>query len=292
MIKETKVVFSFPEVVFRDEKEWKKVPGYINAYAAITGDIRCLVNNEFFIPRSTYYRANNKQTNSSYKYAYVIDENLINSFPPVHRLICLTFNGNPPDDGKKYEPNHKNGIKNDNRAENLEWMTRSQNVQHAFDLGICAIGLRIEARNIYTKEVKNYNSISKMAREWGIKRNRLRNIVARYRKKPTDDGWIFTVDDSSDKKLNRYQQLSVVFKDYLSGDITIAESVDKATELTGILTTTIRNRLNSKAISSFSNELCSKYVFKKTDSIYVWPVYSVEEVHKSIKNHEARMKKY
>ena len=279
---------SFPKVVFWNDTEYRKAEGMFNLYVSKTGNVFLRTIDGDLI-ESTLHRW--ETSNGHYVSTNGLTDKYLRKSVLVHKLVCLAFNG-PTPTNDKYDTNHINGIKNDNRAENLEWVTRSQNVQHAFDLGICAIGLRIEARNIYTKEVKNYNSISKMAREWGIKRNRLRNIVARYRKKPTDDGWIFTVDDSSDKKLNRYQQLSVVFKDYLSGDITIAESVDKATELTGILTTTIRNRLNSKAISSFSNELCSKYVFKKTDSIYVWPVYSVEEVHKSIKNHEARMKKY
>ena len=46
----------------------------------------------------------------------------------VHRVIATTFLGDPP--SKKHEVNHKNGIKDDNRAENLEWVTHSQNEIH------------------------------------------------------------------------------------------------------------------------------------------------------------------
>lgn len=50
----------------------------------------------------------------------------------IHRLLALTFIPNPLN---KPCINHINSIKNDNRLENLEWVTYSENTIHAFQNG-------------------------------------------------------------------------------------------------------------------------------------------------------------
>lgn len=103
---------------------WKPVEGYEGRYEVSSlGTVRSLnykrtgqVRNLAPARLATGYLAVNLRDGRSSKTT------------TVHRLVALAF-------VEGYEPhkdvNHKNGVKDDNNYQNLEWLTRAQNLDHA-----------------------------------------------------------------------------------------------------------------------------------------------------------------
>ena len=112
-------------------------------------------NNEIWKDVKDYegvYQVSNLGRIKSLKRLWVNDDRIIKGYPDgngyhqidlhvngrrkvykVHRLIAMSF---VPNVNNFREINHRNGIKTDNRAENLEWVTRSDNMKHCFATGL------------------------------------------------------------------------------------------------------------------------------------------------------------
>lgn len=84
----------------------------------------------------------------------------------VHRLVALAFLPNP---ALKAEVNHIDGDKLNNALSNLEWSTRSENQQHAYDNGLTHANKvrRANARAVRRSDGVVFESLSKAARALG-----------------------------------------------------------------------------------------------------------------------------
>ena len=117
------------------EEIWKDVPGYETYYQISTfGNVRSL---------DRYYNGRNLKGKllklSPNKFGYLrftAKKDNITKTLHVHRIVLLTFN--PINEEKQV--NHINGIKSDNRLENLEWCTDSENKIHAYKIGLMVGG--------------------------------------------------------------------------------------------------------------------------------------------------------
>ena len=79
----------------------------------------------------------------------------------VHRLIADAFCEHSA--GREFI-NHKNGDKFDNRPENLEWCTRSENIVHAQETGLMKTRKPIVGTSKDGARVMHFNSINEAGR--------------------------------------------------------------------------------------------------------------------------------
>lgn len=116
---------------------WKDIAGYEGWYQVSNmGRVRSVDRTVYFKDgrRSRFYKG--QILKLKYHNGYQMVNLLKNKelfVACVHRLVLETFV--PSVEGKTW-CNHKNGIKSDNRAENLEWCTPSENNQHATEMGL------------------------------------------------------------------------------------------------------------------------------------------------------------
>ena len=109
------------------KEQWHHVVGYEGYYQiSNAGRMRRIAR----APGATLgHIAKPQKTNAGY-FRVALSRNNKKRLFSVHRLVLLAFLGPAPSPG--HQANHLNGDKSDNRLCNLEWLTASENRQHAF----------------------------------------------------------------------------------------------------------------------------------------------------------------
>lgn len=129
-----------------------------------------------------YYKISLNQKNRKSRYTY------------VHILVCEAFHGPKPT--PVHEVNHKDGDKTNNVAWNLEWATRSENINHAIRMGLRrsitpseVISAIHGSRGVYHKIASRlslhfcmmYHIMRRPSKRWDRVREALRNECRKHR---------------------------------------------------------------------------------------------------------------
>lgn len=87
-----------------------------------------------------------------------------------HRLLLFVFKY-PGEIYKDLVSNHKNALKGDDRLDNLEWLTATENLEHAQTLGLMSFSLKISVKDCITGKIKDYKSIAECSRELNLSKD-------------------------------------------------------------------------------------------------------------------------
>lgn len=120
----------------------------------------------------------------------------------VHRMVALTFLDNP--ENKPYV-NHINGNRSDNNITNLEWVTPSENTQHAVDTGLMNNGRKkaVIQYNLNGDRMATFESASEAARQTGGSQSKITMCCRRQRESANDYQWRYFDDIQDVQKIEK-----------------------------------------------------------------------------------------
>lgn len=161
----TKIVIMENNTNTLEEVEiWKPVPGYEGLYAVSNkGNVKTFLN------RNGKKHLKLRRNRFGYYRVALYKDKKVKSMG-VHRVVALAFIGQPPQED--FVINHINGIKTDNRVENIEWCSSGDNTRHAIAMGLrpkinphCVFRKRGE-ENVNSKKVSVYNMEGDLLNEY------------------------------------------------------------------------------------------------------------------------------
>lgn len=185
------------------EEIWKDIKGYEGIYQVSNlGKVRSLDRYKYQKGRygqmRRFYKGKILKLSKD-KYGYLTVKLCHKIFYKVHRLVAQTFLENPKN---KYTVNHKDGNKQNNSVDNLEWATVKENVQHAYRTGLTKssmIGKKGELSNNFRVRVQidkrtgkligEYSGAAEAERITGIKAQNIADCCNKKRK--TAGGYIW-----------------------------------------------------------------------------------------------------
>lgn len=141
--------------------EWQDIPGYRGYYAINEyGDVLSVRRNKVLVPVKVSNGYLSVQLSVLGKVKRI----------RIARMVAELFVPNP---NGYPQVNHKDGIKTNNHKDNLEWCTQSQNVTHAYDMGLMASerdgNAKLTIRDVkYIRSQKGKKFHREIAEEMGV----------------------------------------------------------------------------------------------------------------------------
>jgi len=258
-----------------DEKEFKPIPGYSRYLLAKDGRIYDTLKER----EKSWYITNRGNPKKNIKGGYY-GTRLYNDAGVLvtlqrHRALCLTYKERPDKRGN-YIVNHIDGVPGNDSLDNLEWVTYSENTQHAYDNGLYPNKVRPVIWRDLDGIDRRYPSVAKLARATGFTEDRVRSRLMRTSGKIYEDGFSFKWDDDSEWTLDgspckaRLAKRAIVARDIFTGTKYIFRSARQAAHHIGVTGKAILEHLkNGSGIIPIAG-----YNVQCLDNLNPWPAHS------------------
>ena len=190
------------------EEIWKDIPGYEGMYQVSNlGRVKSLdrIKTNKLIGKHFVKEKLMKLRLSSRGYLSVgLTKNGKQVGYRVHRLVAQAFIPNPEN---KKEVNHINGVKTDNRVDNLEWCTSSENTIHAMRTGLITIkrggddnrSISVNQYNLNGDFIKKWDCIKDIKRQLGYDTKAIISCCKHKKHYNTAYGYIWEYADWEEK---------------------------------------------------------------------------------------------
>lgn len=189
------------EVEIIDSEEWKVIDEFPNYEISTKGNIR---TKEYVDARDHIRQSKllNKQVNNiGYEYVILSNEIVKHKTLTVHRLMAKTFLDDYSD---TLNVNHINGIKTDNRIENLEMVTHSENIKKRYEIGIDGNNYKaVEQYDLDGNYIATYKSSYEAEKITNICRTSIGSCCRKEEGHYTAGGYIWKFEEEKEiEKLN------------------------------------------------------------------------------------------
>ena len=169
-------------------EKWEEIKGYNGLYlVSNTGKVKSMEWN-----RTKKAKELKQYDQRGYKLVGIRRNGTLHNYL-VHRLVATAFVPNPRN---LYDVNHIDGNKANNCAENLEWVTKSENTRHAIKMGLRPAGCTYEHKKgndspvckkilQYTKDlefIRCWNSVYEIENELGYRKQSIHRCCRGERK--------------------------------------------------------------------------------------------------------------
>ena len=208
---------------------------------------------------------------NGYLFSRLVNNNGVRRSVGQHRAIALAYLDKPVTESR-LTVNHKNGIKNDNRVDNLEWVTYSENNRHAYDTGLRKDSIHVSVTNLSTGLKNYFSSVSRCLEyfNWNacfaVSRKGLEFVYRNHRVE------LLKEETSLDSSVNVYPN-GLLARNIETNVVSFSLSADSLGKIVGLHPKVIR------IVRTFRFQYPTNgYDIRAASDDIQWPVYSIEEI--------------